>query len=269
MKLASLADKMAAIARRDLLTTLRYRNGFLLATGGAAAELAAFYFLARAIGPGFRPDGMDYFPFVLVGTGFYTFLIAAINSFQHIIADAQQAGTLEVLMTTSTPPPVLVSLGAISAFAGNGLYLIFYLGAGFLVFGATPANSNLAGCAIVLILSLAVAAALGLLAAALQLAVQKGSAVVWLFASGTWFLTGTLFPVTALPAPLRVLAQLLPLTYSLNGMRLALLHGASLATLFPEVLALTLFAAVLIPFSLLVFSYTLQRARLQGTLSFY
>ena len=269
MKLASFADKMAAIARRDVLTAVRYRNGFLLGAGGAAAELAAFYFLARAIGPGFRPEGMDYFPFVLVGTGFYTFLIAGINSFLHIIEDAQHTGTLEVLMTTSTPAPVLVFLSAMSAFAGNSIYLLFYLGSGFLLFGAPLHDANLSGCAIVLVLSLLIAIALGVLAAALQLAIQKGSAVVWLFASGTWFLTGTLFPVTALPQPLHSVAQFIPLTHALNGVRLALLQGASFAALAPDISALALFALLLLPLSLLAFSHTLQRARLQGTLSFY
>ena len=269
MRLVSLVDKTAAIMRRDLLTAVRYRNGFLLAAGGAGAELAAFYFLSRAIGPGFRPEGMEFFPFVLVGTGFYTFLIAGINAFLHIIQEAQQTGTLEVLMTTSTPAPVLVFLSAMSAFAGNILYLLFYLAAGFLLFGTPLQNVNLLGCGAVLVLSLLIAIALGVLAAALQLAIQKGSAVVWLFASGTWFLTGTLFPVSALPQPLRTLAELIPLTHSLNGMRLALLQGASLAALVPEIWVLALFAFTLLPLSLLIFSYTLYRARLHGTLSFY
>ncbi len=269
MKLASLADKMVAIVRRDLLTAVRYRNGFLLAAGGAAAELAAFYFLSRAVGPNFRPEGMAFFPFLLVGTGFYTFLIAGINSFLHIIQEAQQTGTLEVLMTTSTPAPVLVFLSAMSAFAGNTLYLLFYLAGGFLLFGAPLHDVNVPGCVLVLILSLLIAIALGVMAAALQLAIQKGSAVVWLFASGTWFLTGTLFPIAALPPPLRTSAEFIPLTHSLNGMRLALLQGASFAALVPELSFLALFAVVLVPLSLLVFSYTLYRARLQGTLSFY
>src|SRR5205807_8428931 len=85
-----LLDKMAAILRRDLLSALRYRNGFLLTAFASAAELASFYFLARAIGPGFRPEGVEYFPFLLVGTGFYTFLVMGIHSFVLIVQEAQQ-----------------------------------------------------------------------------------------------------------------------------------------------------------------------------------
>jgi ABC-2 type transport system permease protein len=269
MKLAGLLDKMAAIARRDLLTAIRYRTGFLITAAGAVAELAAFYYLSRAVGPGFRPEGVDYFLFLLVGTGFYTFLVMGINAFLVIVQEAQQTGTLEVLMTTSTPAPVLVFLSAMSAFAGNTVQLLFYLGAGLLLFGAPLQNPNVLGCIVIFALSLVIAVAIGILAAALQLAIQKGSALVWLLGSGVWFMTGTLFPVATLPKPLRVVSELIPITHSLDGMRLALLQGASLSGLGSEIGILALFCLVLLPFSLLVFSYTLRRARLEGTLSFY
>ncbi|HVO82384.1 MAG TPA: ABC transporter permease [Terriglobales bacterium] len=268
MKITQLLDKTAAIIRRDLLTAIRYRTGFLITAAGAAAELAAFYYLSRAIGSGFRPDGVDYFPFLLVGTGFYTFLVMGINAFLVIVQGAQQTGTLEILMTTSTPAPVLVFLSAISAFAGNTVQLLFYLGAGLLLFGA-PLHANLLGCVVIFALSLTIAVAIGILAAALQLAIQKGSALVWLLGSGAWFMTGTLFPVATLPGPLRAIAQLIPITHSLDGMRMALLQAASWGALAGEIGFLALFSLTLLPFSLVVFSYTLRRARLQGTLSFY
>src|SRR5690348_4439544 len=117
MNAVSFWDKTLAILRRDLLTAIRYRAGFMTLAIGTGAELAAFYYLARAVGPGFRPEGLEYFPFLLVGTGFYTFLITGINAFLMIVQEAQQTGTLEVLMTTSTPAAVLVFLSTISAFA--------------------------------------------------------------------------------------------------------------------------------------------------------
>jgi len=264
-----LLDKMAAILRRDLLSALRYRNGFLLTAFASAAELASFYFLARAIGPGFRPEGVEYFPFLLVGTGFYTFLVMGIHSFVLIVQEAQQTGTLEVLMTTSTPAPVLIFMSAMSAFAGHMVQLVIYVGGGLLLFRVPLGNPNLPGCALVFLLSAAIAVALGVFAAALQLAIQKGSALLWLFGSGTWFLTGTLFPVETLPKPLHSLADLIPVTHSLNGMRLALLQGANFAALRSEILYLAIFALLILPVSLLVLSHTLRRARLEGTLSFY
>jgi ABC-2 type transport system permease protein len=269
VSLGCLVDKALAILKRDLISALRYRNGFLLTGFATAAELAAFYFLARAIGPGFRPEGVEYFPFVLVGTGFYTFLVMGIHSFLQVIQEAQQTGTLEVLMTTSTPAPMLLFLSAMSAFAGHMVQLVIYIGGGLLLFRMPLANPNLPGCALVVLLSLVIAVALGIFAAALQLAIQKGSALLWLFGSGTWFLTGTLFPIETLPKPLHALAEIIPVTHSLNGMRLALLQGANFAALRSEVLYLAIFALLLLPMSLMVFSHTLRQARLNGSLSFY
>lgn len=269
MRVARLLDKLSAIIRRDLLTAIRHRNGFLITAAGSIAELAAFYYLAHAVGPGFRPEGMAYFPFLLVGTGFYTFLVMGINAFLMIVQEAQQTGTLEVLLTTSTPAPVLVLLSAVSAFARNVLQLLLYVGTGLLLCRALLGHTNVAGCLVVFVLSLAVAAAIGLFAAALQLAIQKGSALVWILGSGAWFMTGTLFPVASLPKPLQVFAGLIPITHSLDGMRLALLQGADFSLLAGPIEILIVSCLVLLPSSLLVFSYTLRRARLQGTLSFY
>jgi len=192
-----------------------------------------------------------------------------IHSFVLIVQEAQQTGTLEVLMTTSTPAPVLIFMSAMSAFAGHMVQLVIYVGGGLLLFRVPLGNPNLPGCALVFLLSAAIAVALGVFAAALQLAIQKGSALLWLFGSGTWFLTGTLFPVETLPKPLRFVADLIPVTHSLNGMRLALLQGANFAALRSEILYLAIFALLILPVSLLVLSHTLRRARLEGTLSFY
>jgi ABC-2 type transport system permease protein len=105
-------------------------------------------------------------------------------------------------------------------------------------------------------------------AAALQIVVQRGSAVIWLLGS-VWFLTGTLFPVGALPLLLRWVAWCIPVTHSLTGMRGALLLGKSTSELVPEILWLTGAAVLLVPASLAFFSWVLHRGRREGTLSAY
>lgn len=268
MTVAALADKTIAIAGRDLLTAIRYRSAFVITIAGAVAELAAFYFLARAIGPSFRPEGVAYFPFLVVGTGFYTFLIMGINSFVTVVQEGQHNGTLEVMFTTATPPPLLIVLSTITPFIQNAVQLVLYLSAGLLL-APTPLRSNLIACAIVFAFSVAIVVGIGLIAAGLQLALQKGSATVWLIGSLSWFLTGTLFPISTLPKQLSVLSQAIPITHSLNAMRLALLQDASFSSLAPEFATVALFAAILLPAGLSIFSFAVRRARLEGTLSFY
>jgi ABC-2 type transport system permease protein len=264
----SILDKLHAILRRDLLTAIRHRSGFVLTLVGVFIELAAFYFLSRAIGPGFRPDGVDYFPFLLVGTGVYTFFVTSAQAFLNAVQEAQQTGTLEVLMTTSTSPAELVILSAISAFAGKLVNLLIYLLAGVAIFRAAV-HANLLSCAAVLIFSLAIALALGIVAATLQVAFQKGSALLWMFGSGLWFLSGTMFPIQSLPRPLELLARAVPLTYAIDGMRASLIEGESMLALTRTLAILAGFSVILLPLALAALSLSLRRARQNGTLSFY
>jgi ABC-2 type transport system permease protein len=264
----STLDKLHAILRRDLLTAIRHRSGFVVTLVGVFTELAAFYFLSRAIGPGFRPGGLEYFPFLLVGTGIYTFFVMSAQAFLSAVQEAQQTGTLEVLMTTSTAPAELLVLSSISAFAGNLVNLLVYLFTGVAVFRASI-HANLLSCVAVLIFSLAIALALGIAAATLQVAFQKGSAVLWLLGSGLWFLSGTMFPIQSLPRPLELLARAVPLTYAIDGMRRALLEGQSVVAMAGTLTVLASFGVVLLLLALTGLSLSLRRARLNGTLSFY
>jgi ABC-2 type transport system permease protein len=266
--MTSFFDKMLAVFRRDWLTAIRYRSGFAVMAAGTLVELGSFFYLARAIGPGFRPNGIDYFGFLLVGTGLYTFLMMSVNSFLSTIQEAQQTGTLEVLMTTPTPPAVLVFLSSVSALGRNLAQFFLYMGVGLILFHA-PVRANLLGCVVIFLFVMMVATALGIFAAAIQVAIQRGSAAVWLLGSALWFLTGTIFPVSSLPRPLQKIATLVPITSLLDAMRRALLEGASWHELSPYIITMSMFASILLPLSLLTLSWTLRRARISGTLSFY
>ena len=50
--------KAAAVLKKDILSAVRYRNGFVFGIVAPAAQLATFYYLSRAVGPQFRPEGM-------------------------------------------------------------------------------------------------------------------------------------------------------------------------------------------------------------------
>jgi ABC-2 type transport system permease protein len=266
--MTSTLDKLYAVLHRDLLIAIRHRSGFVVALLGVMTELAAFYFLSRAIGPGFRPDGVAYFPFLLVGTAVYTFFVMSTQAFLSSIQEAQQTGTMEVLMTTSTAPVELVILSSISAFAGKLINLLVYLFAGVAIFRASI-HANLLSSLAVLIFSLIIALALGIAAATMQIVFQKGSALVWLMGSGLWFLSGTMFPVQSLPHALQLLSRALPFTYAIDGARQALLDGRPMSAMAATLAVLAGFGVVMLPLALAGLSLSLRRARQDGTLSFY
>jgi ABC-2 type transport system permease protein len=171
-------------------------------------------------------------------------------------------------MTTSTPPAELVILSATSAFSGKLLNLLIYIFAGVAVFRAST-HANFFSCLAVLIFSLAIALALGVAAATLQVAYQKGSALIWLLGSGLWLLSGTMFPVNSLPYPLQILARLIPITYAIDGARKSLLEGQSPASMSSTLAVLGGFSIFMLPLALAALSFSIRRARRNGTLSFY
>jgi ABC-2 type transport system permease protein len=82
-------------------------------------------------------------------------------------------------------------------------------------------------------------------------------------------LGGVLYPISVLPRPLRVLAQLLPMVHGLDGVRLALVEHLNVGAIGRDALILIAFAAVLVPLSLQTFRLALRRARRIGSLSHY
>lgn len=78
---------------------------------------------------------------------------------------------------------------------------------------------------------------------------------------------GMMYPVAILPQPLQILARLIPVTYSLEGMRAALLSGAGWGELWHSLAALLIFAAILLPLSFTIFAWALRRTKITGTLT--
>jgi ABC-2 type transport system permease protein len=260
--------KVAAVLKKDILCAVRYRNGVIFGIVAPVMQMATFYYLSRAVGPQFRPDGMPYFLFLVVGTGFYTFLLSGAHAFLRTVQESQQTGTLEALMTTSTSPAALISLSTISAFAGGFVQLLVYLGAGIVCFSPLS-GVNISATILVFTFSIAICAAIGLFAAGLQVAIHKGSAMLWVFSSSAWLLAGAMFPTSALPHPVQTISSLLPFTHSLNAMRLAVTQGHYSLVLGREIGILIIYAGLLLPASVAFFARTVQHARRMGTLSFY
>ncbi len=78
--------------------------------------------------------------------------------------------------------------------------------------------------------------------------------------------SGVYYPVQVLPAVLRAVGQASPLTYTLTGIRSALLDHAGIGELLGTIALLLAMGAVLIPGGLLVFARAERRAKRLGLL---
>src|ERR1700733_4057788 len=145
-------------------------------------------------------------------------------------------------------------------------YFAFAL-VGFAFFDFTPRAANWPGAIAILLASILAFAGLGIISAGYSILFKRGNPAKWLVLGISGLVGGMMYPVSVLPGPLRILARLIPVTYSLEGMRAALLGGAGWPELWPSIVALLLFAAILIPLSFVIFAWALRRTKITGTLT--
>ncbi|HUQ50564.1 MAG TPA: ABC transporter permease [Terriglobales bacterium] len=266
---SALPAKLGAIWKRDLLTAMRGSLGFGLVVVASVVELATFYFLARSVGPNFRPEGIDYFWFLLIGTAFFDLLLSSTRSLVQNLREAQISGVMEVLMTTSTPAVVIILLQALSGVLTKVGSAALYVVLGVVLFRIQLPTPNLPAVLITLVLAILLAMSMALVAAGLQVWLQRGDTATVLLGIVTGFFSGVLFPISVLPDGLRLMAQLNPFAHALTAFRLALLRGASLPTLAEPLTILAGWCAVGLPLGFLIFAFALRRSRSNGSLGFY
>ena len=263
--------KIAAFFWRDFAIARAYRGALVLETIEALFGVATFFYLSRFVdSPDLQrmlPAGSNYFAFALVGFAFFDYLSVAISAFDSSIQEARQNRTLEALLVTQTPLSVIVAGSAAYPFAALALRTCVYLGWGALFFGFAPRHADWIGALAILAASILAFAGLGILAAAYQILFKRGNPAKWVVLGVSGLVGGMMYPVAVLPGPLRAVARLIPVTYSLEGMRASLLEGAGWQELWRPIGALLIFAVVLIPFSFVVFGWALRRTKVTGTLT--
>jgi ABC-2 type transport system permease protein len=173
------------------------------------------------------------------------------------IVRERERGTLEQLMVTPASPGAVV-LGKILPYLGlSFLQLLFVLFLMVVVF-RVPIHGSLA-----LLLALAVVYLFSLLAVGLlvsafartQMAAIQGAQAVLL---PSIMLSGYFFPLSSLPGPLRVLAQIFPATHFIAISRGIIIRGATFGDLWRSVAALVVISAILVGASTRAFRKTLS-----------
>ena len=270
-KLAQNFRKLSAFFWRDFAIARGYRGALLLETLEALFGVATYYYLSRFVdSPELAralPAGSSYFAFALVGLAFFDYLNVSIDAFDNSLDEARQNRTLEALLVTQTPLPMILAGSAIYPFTALALRTCVYLGWAILLFGFAPRSANWPGALAVLIASVLAFAGLGILSASYQILFKRGNPAKWVVLGVSGLFGGMMYPVSVLPSPLQTVARLIPMTYSLEGMRAALLEGAGWAKIGPSILALLAFAAILLPLSFIVFAWALRRTKVTGTLT--
>ncbi len=262
-----------AFILRDLRTEMSYRLSFFFQLFGIFSSVFMFYFVAQLLGTAALPYlaayGGDYFSFVLIGIAFSSYFGLGLSSFSSGLRQAQSTGTLEALLASPVGLSTLILCSSLWPYVMTTVRVLIYLAMGVLLLGVDIGGGNYLAALLVLILTVISLGSLGIVAASFIMVLKRGDPVTWLFGSLSGLLSGVYYPIEILPAWLQPLSRLIPVTYSLQAMRRALLQGATFGELAPDLLVLTLFALVILPVALLSFRYAVRYAKIEGSLSHY
>jgi ABC-2 type transport system permease protein len=261
---------------RDLKLAASYRLQLFVQLAGVLTLSFTFFFIGRMMAglegqiPGLgRFGGSGYFGFALVGLGVSSYLDAALRSLSASLRQAQLAGTLEAMLATRAPLPLVVAGSSFYALLVATLRFCAFFALGVGVFQLPVAEGGWASALAVLALTVAVTLVLGVFAAGFVVRFKQGDPVTAGLAGLSWLVSGVLYPREILPPEIQSLAEALPMTHALEAMRLALLAGAPLEAFSGSVAYLALFAGLGAPVAGLWFWAAVRGAKRAGALGHY
>lgn len=262
--------KIAAFVIRDFLSDVSYRFGFVLQLGGMFFAVAMFYYVSRMIDPQTAGlDGVEPFPWLLVGIAFQLYFSTALHSFAEKVRSEQVLGTLEAMLVSPTPTSVVIFSSTAWDFTWGALRLLVYLLSAVFVFGVKLDITSPAALALGIGLTLLSSAGIGMLSASFILYFKRGDPVNFFLSTGTAFFGNVIFPAKLLPHPVQWVSQWLPMSWSLQVVRGALLKGASLDDVAAPIARLGILTAILVPLGLLAAKIAIAKAKREGSLVQY
>jgi ABC-2 type transport system permease protein len=269
----ALLRKAWAFILRDFRSESSYKISFVMGAMESITLLVLFYFLSELITNGSAPSlskyGDRYLPYVLIGLGFARYFDLTLRMFSESIRLAQVTGCLEAMLSSQTDCVTIVLMSSLYGLITGAAQLILILVAGVVAFGVDFSRINVAATLLVSLLSILIFVALGVISAGAIVWFKKGDPITWILGSFGSILGGAYFPVALMPGWVQKISMLIPITYSLDALRLTILQGYSISMVAKPLITLGLIAAILLPASLILFNALVRKGRKDGTLMQY
>lgn len=262
--------KLWAFLKRDFLSDVSYRLSFLIQLAGMFMSVSAFWFVGKMVDPKTEGlDGIAPFPWMLIGLAFQLYFSQALWSFSSKVRSEQVIGTLEAMLVSPTPTAVVIFASATWDFAFGALRVVMYLLFAVFVFGVHLHGNSLPALGAGIVLTLLSSAGIGILSASFILYFKRGDPINFFLSGLTTFFGNVFFPVKQLPASVQWVSDFIPITWSVNIVRGALLQGKPWSALEGDVLRLFVLTLVLLPAGLLFSRIAIQKAKKDGSLVHY
>ncbi len=190
---------------------------------------------------------LSYIDFLLPGIIGLSIMISAVISLATIMVKWRENGVLRRIKLTPIPLSEFFAARVTAGLAVAIIQVVVLIVFGRVAFGIDISTTAwaaipvaLAGCLCFLALGFAIGSVVA--------TAETGDAVANVITNPMMFLSGTFFPVAAMPFAVQQFAKILPLYYLINGLRDTIVRGRGLMYVMPEIgvlLVMTLVLAVI------------------------
>jgi ABC-2 type transport system permease protein len=212
-------------------------------------------------------DGRFLVLYLVVGTLVWRYLSLIFYWITDVISLERWEGTIEYTL--------MAPIRRLTHMAGQTIFAVIYsmiftgviLAVTVVLFNIDLSNANLPGGTLVLLSGSLSFVGIGIVGSILPLLFpERGSQMTHVIIASLLLVSGVYYPVEVLPMFLQRMAVVSPATYVLRGVRAALLDGAGMAELWPEIWPAIIIGLATIPIGLWCFKQAERYAKRTGKL---
>jgi len=209
----------------------------------------------------------DAILFLLIGAVIWAYLGIIFEILTETVAWERWEGTIEYTFMAPLSRPIhLFGMGAFAIFYGV-IRAVLLFGVVALFFSLDLAGANFAAALLVLLVASISFIGIGMMTAVLPLiSPEKGTQLGFVAQGLLLVVSGVYYPVSVLPEWMQWLSVISPATYALDGIRDAIIDGAGVTDMWPNIWPLILIGMVSIPLGLEVFRRGERYAKKHGKL---
>ena len=270
-----LLGRVRAFVVRDFQLAVSYRLEFFMRIISILFVTTTLYFISQIFAGSFSTpfeQWRDPFLAWITALPFLNYFMIGFSSLANAIRSEQAQGTLEGVLMTPIGVPTLIVASSAWDFVQASFHSFLYLFFGWALFGVQYRGSFLLA-VLFLLLTTLVLASLGILSASFAMVFKRGDPLGMIIGTGSAFFSGVFFPAQLIRETagggLGFVSQLIPTTHGIEGIRRVLIQGQTFAEVRGPLLTLLVYLAVVLPFSLWVFTRSVRRAKREGSLIQY
>jgi ABC-2 type transport system permease protein len=259
---------LAGVVERNIYLVKRYIWWDVAFFVWTVANTLTIVFIAKGIeAGGGKIDVNEVTTILLVGAVVWAYLGIIFEILTETVAWERWEGTIEYTFMAPLSRPIHLFGMGLFAIVYGVIRAIMLFAVVALFFHLELANANFVAALVVLIVASISFIGIGMMTAVLPLiSPEKGTQLGFVAQGILLVVSGVYYPVSVLPEWMQWLAKISPATYALDGIRDAIIDGAGISAMWPNIWPLIIIGIVSVPLGLEVFRRGERYAKRHGKL---